>query len=54
MLKKSNKQTVPMSKIRSWNGVQHVKPHRRTCHVLLLGDRHEISQMTEFHLRQYT
>jgi hypothetical protein len=29
-----------------------VKPHRRARDVLLCGDRHEVSQMTEFHLRQ--
>ena len=34
--------------------LRHVKPHRRARYVLLFGDRHEVSQMTEFHLRQHT
>jgi hypothetical protein len=49
--KRDTKLILQISDLPAKQGLRHVKPHRRARHVLFFGNRHEVSQMTEFHLR---
>ena len=52
--KRDSKVILQIPDLPAWRWLRHMKPHHRTCHVLLFGDGNEISQVTEVHLRQYT
>jgi hypothetical protein len=49
--KRDTKLILQISDLSAKRGLRHVKARCRARHILFFGDRHEVPQMTEFHLR---